>query len=340
MQRPESRRRADGELDRAMDRFAELVDRVTRRGLRALKDDELLEFGRFYRMALSELSYAQRHGLDPERTAYLNALAGRAYGYIYVTRSSSWAGVVSFFREGLPRTFRRNIRFFAASAALFLGTALLAALATALDRRLVEAAFPVFGEMAREIAGRHRGGPDWLPAEVRPLVSSLVMTNNLQVSFLAFAGGVFAGAGTVYVLVANGLILGAIGTEVFRAGVAYPFWGFVLPHGVLELPAVMICGAAGLMLGWSLISPGLYTRATALRLAGREAVKLLMGAAALLVPAGIIEGLFSPSRVPEPIKYAAAAVIFAGLVWYLSLGAARPATAAPSASVQGSGSAQ
>jgi hypothetical protein len=104
------------------ERLAELVTQASRlHGLRTLTEAELLEFGRLYRRAAAELSHARAYGLDAAQLEYLNWLVGRAYGLLYVSESSGWAGIVRFFRAELPQTLRRQGRIIALSAGIFLG---------------------------------------------------------------------------------------------------------------------------------------------------------------------------------------------------------------------------
>src|SRR6185437_10208306 len=133
-------------------------------------------------------------------------------------------------------------------------------------------------------------------------MATLIFTNNIQVSFLAFSGGVLCGLGTVFVLVSNGLSLGAVLGAAQFYGVAPLLWSFISPHGYLELTCIIIAGAAGLMLGDALLWPGLLLRREALARAARRAIELVLGAAPVLVVAGLIEGFISPSDLPVPVK--------------------------------------
>src|SRR5579859_5094838 len=133
-------------------------------------------------------------------------------------------------------------------------------------------------------------------------MATLIFTNNIQVAFLAFAGGVLFGLGTTYVLVTNGLSLGAVLGAAQFYGVAPLLWAFMSPHGYLELSCIVIAGAAGLMLGDALLRPGLLLRREALARNARRAVELVLGAAPVLVIAGLIEGFVSPSDMPIGVK--------------------------------------
>jgi uncharacterized membrane protein SpoIIM required for sporulation len=133
-------------------------------------------------------------------------------------------------------------------------------------------------------------------------MATLIFTNNIQVAFLAFAGGVLFGLGTVYVLISNGLALGGVLGAAQFYGVAPLLWAFISPHGYLELTCIVIAGAAGLMLGDALLRPGLLQRREAIARAARRAVELVLGAAPVLIVAGLIEGFVSPSEIATPVK--------------------------------------
>jgi uncharacterized membrane protein SpoIIM required for sporulation len=145
------------------------------------------------------------------------------------------------------------------------------------------------------------------------------MSNNVRVTFAAFAGGILAGVGTVVALVMNGIMLGAVAGIFANYSANLHLWAFILPHGVIELTAICIGGGAGLWLGSAFVLPGRITRREALVVRGREAVSLIGGVAVMLVVAGMIEGFISPSELPNPVKFALAALFALLLVAYLGL---------------------
>jgi uncharacterized membrane protein SpoIIM required for sporulation len=143
-----------------------------------------------------------------------------------------------------------------------------------------------------------------IPVEERPYTSAFIMRNNIQVTFMAFSGGMLAGLLTVYIMLLNGVLIGGLTGLTVHYGVGFELWTFVIGHGVIELTVIFMAGAAGLLIGWSMIRPGLLRRRDSLRLAAQKAVRLLIGAAPLLIVAGLIEGFISPNELlPWPVKW-------------------------------------
>jgi uncharacterized membrane protein SpoIIM required for sporulation len=308
-------------------RLLDLVRRAGRvRGLRGLSEPELLEFGRLYRYAAAELSHARTYRFDEGELARLNDLVGRAYALLYVSESSGWGGVIRFYRAELPRTLRRHGRLIALAAAIFLLGGLVGVVLGLPRRDTLALVSPQIADAIDQLAQRHTPGQDWLPRDFRPIASSLIMVNNVQVSFFAFSTGILLGLGTIYVLAFNGFMLGAIAAGITTTSAGPQFWAFVAPHGVLELPAIVISGAAGLLLGQALVDPGPYSRLDALRMAGRDAAVIMLGVVSFLAVAGVVEGFFSPAVMPIGLKFAAAAALAVAFGAYvLQVGRDRPA---------------
>ena len=128
-----------------------------------------------------------------------------------------------------------------------------------------------------------------------------------------------AGIGTAWALVTNGMMVGGLAGVATNAKVDLLFWAVILPHGVLELTAICIAGGAGLGLARAIWTPGALPRGDALKLAGAEAAKLMIGVAFLLVIAGLIEGFLTPLPLPPSIKLTFAALSGVALIAYLSL---------------------
>jgi uncharacterized membrane protein SpoIIM required for sporulation len=285
-----------------------------RRGVSRLSHDELRELALLYRQTAADLSSAREHRADAQLAAYLNQLLGRAHNLIYSGTKPRTRGLVAFYTKTFPQIFRDTWRYtFAATAIFALGGAIGAALA------LADPGFPRFvlgGQMMDTIEQRVMWTHGILA--VKPLASSAITTNNLSVSFAAFAMGITAGIGTAWMMLLNGVLIGVIGVACFRAGLSVSLWSFVAPHGSLELPAIFIAGGAGLILARGLLDPGTLPRREALAAAGSRAIRLLLGVIPLLLIAGIIEGFVSPVPIAPMTKFIIGAALFTLLVLYLA----------------------
>jgi len=143
--------------------------------------------------------------------------------------------------------------------------------------------------------------------------------NNITVSIAAFAGGMTAGLYTVFVLVLNGTELGTVFAVLQRAGVASSLVIFILAHGFLELSAIFLAGGAGLRLAWAILHPDERTRGDALRIAGAQAMRIMLLVAVTLVCAGLIEGFVSPTTLAPAGKLAIGVLTGVALWSYILL---------------------
>jgi uncharacterized membrane protein SpoIIM required for sporulation len=145
---------------------------------------------------------------------------------------------------------------------------------------------------------------------VAPMASSAIMTNNLTVSFITFAGGIVFGLGTFFALFTNGMMLGVIGAACHHYEMSVKLWSFVAPHGALELPSIIIAGAAGFRLGHAMLIPGALRWRESVARGGIEATQLVSGIIPLLVIAGCLEGFFSPSHAHNWLKFTVGGLLF------------------------------
>ncbi len=287
-----------------------LLKRSEGNGLRSLSATDVEMLGRRYRQVVSDLAIANRDFPNDELSASLNALAGRAHLRMYRGRSAPLHRIFDFFTVEFARRFRVSLGYVGVSAALLLLPAVAAYLAALLDPGLRQAMVPA--DMTR-VMERGRTWTD-IQAELRPAMAALLFTHNIQVSFLAFAGGAAGGLGTLYVLVQNGLMLGAVMGAGQHYGVGPALAAFVSSHGYLEIFSMIVAGASGLILGQAVLRPGLLRRRDALTRAARRAIALEMGVMPVLVVAGLLEGLVSPSEVPAEVKYALGPALLAALL--------------------------
>ncbi|MBI4565541.1 MAG: stage II sporulation protein M [Planctomycetes bacterium] len=301
-------------------RLAEYADRLERKGPASLSSQEILDFVALYRRATSDLARARTLKVGSDVVDRLNRLVGRIHFHIYTAPSLPAERILRYFTNGFPQAVRRNRRWVAASAALFLIPAL-AAFAAVESNPALAFVFSVGPEYVRQLDEQFGSsfGVEGPSPGAAAMGTSLYIFNNVQVSFLAFACGVFFGLGSAYILALNGAILGGVTAVVGQYGLSGNFWSFVAPHGGIELSAIVLAGAAGLMVGSKLVNPGPYTRRRALVVASREAARILFGVIALLVAAALIEAAVSPSAWPRGIKVAIGIANLTGLVTYFTL---------------------
>jgi len=291
-------------------RLEELIGRATHLRLRGLSGEEVREFGRLYRRTAADLAIAREEVEDKRLVNYLNHLVTRAHGTIYRSDSSGFGGIVTFFRYDFPAVFRKSFKPIFLSFALSVLAAIFAYVVCWHDEGFADRMMPSI----RQDIIAHR---DWTQHinEANPLWSTAIQTNNITVTFYAFAGGMLLGIGTLFVLIQNGLMLGMVVSLCIR----HRFWDpliFMSGHGVIELSAIFIAGGAGFMLARSILLPGDLTRRDALVTNGLIGVKLIMGCVPMLLIAGLIEGFISPSHVPPAFKLAISGVSALALVVY------------------------
>lgn len=299
-QAPAAERAIIAHAARRWQAFGALVVAAQRRGgLRALSGDEVSDLVARYREISADLARLQTaaHGRPSPALFTVNRLVAAGHNLLYRDRRLTVRSIWIFVTTTVPREIRRSAGPIALAAAMLFGPAAIAYTAVVTHPEIAASLLPP--EMLdRADAGvaRARNGEGYIPDPelFRPVMSSAIIANNVQVTFAAFAGGILAGAGTVAALVFNGIDLGGVLGLYQSKGILRLILAFVAPHGVLELSAICIAGGGGLLLGSALLLPGALTRREALVVRGRRAITLVAGAAMLLVIAGSLEGFISP----------------------------------------------
>jgi uncharacterized membrane protein SpoIIM required for sporulation len=295
----------------------QLLDKAAHRGLSTLSRFELQDLGLLYRQVAADLATVREDPSAVRVAASLNQLLTRAHHTIYSAERPSGLAPLRFLRRTFPAAVRRHWPHCLAAVVIFLlGSLIGAALVAENPDVTSELLSP---EMVRTIE-RHEMWTHSIVA-IKPLASTQIMTNNMTVAFMTFAAGVTGGIGTAYFLFFNGVLIGVIGLACARAGMSLDLWSFVAPHGVLELPAIFIAGAAGLRLAQGLLFPGFLPRRESLAFAGREALDLVLGCVPILVIAGLIEAFVSPTDLAVTLKFLLAGALFVLFGRYLQSGA-------------------
>ena len=292
--------------------------------LERLDPSRIRRLGALYRATSADLGLARRRFPGDPLTQRLEELVGGARLLVYDTTPRARSLLEFASRTYWRRVRERPVALLVAAALLFVPAALAAGWSLA-DPGAAGGLVPA--ELRDATEPGPRGTDLGLSAAEEAAFSSLVLTNNIQVTFMAFAAGIAFGLGTALVLVFNGLILGAVGGLTVSAGHGDYFVELVAAHGVLELSCIVVAGAAGLRLGWAIVDPGRMARVEALVNEARRSVEIVLGTAPWLVLAGLIEGFVSRGGVAAgPV--AVVGLALGGLYWALVAWRGRPAPAA------------
>ncbi len=297
-------------------RLDELLRRVERRGARTLEPREISELGRLYRTATSDLAYAQGRGYDAALLEYLNRTVARAHARVYARGTESgWQRLADFYARAFPQEFRRSLPYFGLCTALTVACAVVAYVLVRNHPADAYALLPKF-LVSEQIRKSLHDSNFAVDPSFAPAMSAMIITNNVKVAVVAFAGCVTLGAMTLYIVGFNGLMLGGMAALFTNAGFGSDFWATVAPHGVIELTAIQIAGAAGLLVAAAFVYPGRMRRRDLIVANARRAGTLIAGVASMLVVAGTIEAFVSPRRLPASDRIAVGAVTAALLLLY------------------------
>jgi uncharacterized membrane protein SpoIIM required for sporulation len=302
-----------------------LVEAAGRRPER-LGPDGVRRLGALYRAAAADLAFVRRRFRGDPVEARLELLVSRARHLVYDAPSRR-VFALRFFTRDYWRLVAERPRPLLLAALLLAGPALLGGTWASTDPGAAGGLVP--DEMAAVTEPRPEGADLGLGVEERAAFASAIFTNNIQVSFLAFAGGIALGLATAVVLLFNGVLLGTVAGLAADAGNARVFAELVVPHGVLELSCIVVAGAAGLRLGWAIVEPGRRRRVDSLVAEGRSTVAIVLGTAPWLVVAGLVEGFLTPTGAGLVVALVVGfglAALFWALV--LALGRARGGVAA------------
>ena len=312
-----------------------LIARAHDRGMAGLGPDELAQLPHLYRASLSSLSVARAISLDRALTEYLESLVARAYVVVYGSRERARTRIAEWLTWRFPAAVRAA-RWHLLLAALFTIAGVVVAFAMVSDDL---DSYYLFVDRAYA-QGRDPSAPT---SELRAQLydqqgfstalthfATSLFTHNARIGMLAFALGFVAGLPTIFLLFMNGLLLGAFAALYQSRGLGVDLWAWLLPHGVTELLAVVLAGAAGLLLAQALVFPGAEPRGDALRRRGRQAAEIVLGTVVMLFLAGLIEGIFRQMVTSVPVRFTVAGVTAAWWIFYFGfVGRARAAQESP-----------
>lgn len=292
-------------------RFASLLDRVERIG--RLDVEELRELARLYRLHLARLARERERATDPDRLRLLNGLCVRAHTMLHVPAAATNGGALASTRRALAGT----LPAIAAAAGLLAAGLLVGAALGLRDPAAVHAIVPstsgydpgtVDALLASAEARATFLERDAVPAAMNAVFGASLFANNTRVGLLAFATGLLAGVPTVFLTVYNGLLIGAFTSIFLRDVVPIEFLAWILPHGIPELTAIVLCGAGGLVFGAAVAAPGRAGRRIAIPRAATRAVALAALALPLFAIAAVIESFVRESTLSTTTRFGVAAL--------------------------------
>ncbi len=276
---------------------------------------------RSHRRVCEQLALAQARGYPLHVADRLGALAQRAHRLIYREPPAGAARLGHFLRLRFPQGLRRQRGPLLWATLAFVVPLVVMGLACWHDPAFALLVLPadnlssydaMYGDAAHTIGRMRSADDDWQ-------MFGHYVRNNIGIAFQCFATGLLLGLGSLFFLVVNGVMIGAVAGYLTARGLGHNFWPFVATHGAFELTAIVIAGAAGLMLGRALLAPGTMTRGAALAASGRESATLVGGAAAMLVVAAALEAFWSPAAwVPPAAKFGVAALCWTLVFAYLA----------------------
>ena len=265
---------------------------------------DLRKFNYLYERAAGDLIKLGTFSGEQELTVYLESLTAACYAEIHSRQTQRLVfNPIHWFFRTFPQTFRRNINAFLLSFALMFAGMLFGGIALLVDNSAKEAIIPAqFGHVMdtpdkrvqKEESGKARHVPS---AEEQTIFAAFLMKNNINVSILALALGMTFGVGTAIMLFYNGAILGMIAVDFIQYGQSAFLLGWLLPHGAFEIPAILIAGQAGFIIGSCLLKPG-KSRGQAFKDRHKDLINLIGGVAIMLLWAGIVEAFFSQYHEP------------------------------------------
>lgn len=279
-----------------------VLDDVRSAGLRGTPPEKLRLVTRLYRRAVADMSLLRQRADSDYLLEEVTALVNRAHPIVYQAPAGDPFSLFAFAGRTFPQTFRRHASMFFAAMAVMTVFCVIGSVVPIGPGQPGPNLVPpsVVKRIDTDIrARRELGLAANIDPDIRTIASSFIIWNNIRVSAMSFVVGIAGGVFTFYLLATNGYLLGAVARVYFVNHYPLYFLAGVLPHGVLELPAIGIAAAGGMALGFALFFPGKRRRGQAVRDAARDSVTLLLGCAMILLVAGLIEAFVTPLTSEE-----------------------------------------
>jgi len=279
-----------------------VLNKLEKRPELKLSLSQLERFYYLYQRASADLAKIKTFSAEPNTRAFLESLVARAFGQVHEARQNPHRlAPLHWFFSTFPQTFRLHVRAFWICVAAMLVGGVFGGFVIVADPDAKQVLLPfshLQGDPAERVAEEEAAREDRL-AGAKSSFSSYLMTHNTKVSIFTLALGMTWGIGTLIMLFYNGVILGAVALDYVLAGETSFLLGWLLPHGAIEIPAIVLAGQSGLVLAGALIGWGQpVSLKMRLRKIGGDLVTLIFGVAIMLVWAGVVEAFFSQYHEP------------------------------------------
>ncbi|MCK6549361.1 stage II sporulation protein M [Myxococcota bacterium] len=271
-------------------------------GVERLGPQGIQELAQLYRGLASDLMRVRRDKLGADLERHLDNLASRAHNALYAGSSVGNRFSIGSLFTDFPGALRRNMRFFLLACVLFFGSTGLAGWASYADETYALAVLSP-AHLARMEEMHSKGHKEGREGNTNAAMTGFYVNNNVGIAFRCFATGVLFGLGPLFFLLYNGIVSGVVVGHLARTGYGENIFSFVSSHAPWELTAIVIAGAAGIQMGWAMVSTRGRTRLGNLQAHGLELLRQVAGTAAFLLLAAVIEGWYSPSSLPVEVKY-------------------------------------
>ncbi|HXB96272.1 MAG TPA: stage II sporulation protein M [Puia sp.] len=266
---------------------------------------------------VNDLGYAKTFYPHSRVTQYLNGLASRIYLGIYRNKKEEVSRISRFWKTELPLIVRKYHREILYSFIIFVSFALLAAFSAAHDESFVRG---VLGDRYVDMTEDNitRGDPFGVYKQNDRLnMFVYIAVNNIQVSFVVFVFGFLVSLGTVWQLFRNGVMVGAFQYYFFSKGLGWKSVLVIWIHGTLEISSIIIAGAAGIVLGNSILFPGTHRRLDSLKRGGKDGLKLMIGLVPIFIAAAFLEGFVTRySTMPVWLSLSILLGSLSFVIWY------------------------
>ena len=285
------------------DKVEQLLDSAGKSGCKKLTPRQLHELTRLYPTIAVDVSKVRMYKLDNITLSRVNDLAIRSHGLLYHRKKDkSDNGIIKFILQDYPRIFRANIYYLIFALLLFC----IPMISTYSIVRVNPETAYIFMPNGLDIEGADTVSAEDVSERYRrmpgSIMSASITTNNIQVALIAFSLGIIVALGTCFILLSNAIMLGCFIGHFANHGFSAELWYFLAPHGLLEIFAIIVAGAAGLKLGLSILIPKNLTRRDSLKKGAAESVLYVLGTIPMFIVAGFIESFITPAYFDGKIK--------------------------------------